>query len=364
MKTALQSLHTSGSSMHRTVCLVREGISWWLNQLGQLCPPTVKHWLKPKQICCYLFVEADQYQFSTVPTGSPAEHIDLKQHVLPLSIRKRIRRMRRLVLVIPDEQVLRIPLKLPLAARDHLQRVLNGQMAIHTPFQADQVLFDYQIQHIDQDNEMLELEMQVVPKQWLQEHQQRLQNWSLSLTHLRPASMVASDDCNLLTESHILTRKPPLKRIAHALLTVNVLILALIIALPLWHKNRLIDRMEASKLLLKQEAEEVLLIRRQVERLQAFQEQLSSVSLEKRHTLSIVDELTRRLPDSAWVNRLELNDGKLQLQGEATNASSLISQLDGSILFSQVSFLAPVTRNPRSDKERYVINAELVKETE
>lgn len=362
MKIASQPLQQLDGRFRRAARALSNGWHWWTDQLHQLCPPVLQRWLRPRQICCYLFLDDSQYRLSATHTGVPSERIDFTQEKLPPNIRRRIRRMRELVLVIPDDQVLRVPLKLPLAARDHLQRVLNYQMSVHTPFQVDQVLFDYQILKTDHDTETLELEMQVVPRERLADHQQRLQHWSLNLTHLRPASMITHRHCNLLGEQDVQTRQRPIKRLSHALLAINAMLLALAVALPLWHKDRLIDGMQDAKQALKHDAEEVLKIRRQVEQLQRFQQQLTTVSQEQRHMLNILDELTRRLPDDAWVNRLELNDGTLQLQGEATNASSLISQIDGSNLFNEVSFLAPVTRNPRSNKERYVINAELIGE--
>lgn len=364
MKIASQPRQQLDGHLRRAARALSNGWHWWTDQLHPLCPPVLQRWLKPRQICCYLLIDDDQYRLSATHSGVPSERINFTQEKLPSGIRRRIRQMRELVLVVPDNQVLHVPLKLPLAARDHLQRVLNYQMSVHTPFQVDQVVFDYQILKTDHDHETLELEMQVVPRQWLEEHQQRLQNWSLNLTHLRPASMITHRHCNLLSAQDIKPHQRPIKRLSHVLLALNVIFLALAVALPLWHKDRLIDGMIDTKQALKEDAEEVLKIRRQVEQLQRFQQQITTISQEQRHMLSILDELTRRLPDDAWVNRLELNAGTLQLQGEAANASSLISQLDGSSLFSEVSFLAPVTRNPRSNKERYVINAELVGEAQ
>ena len=52
------------------------------------------------------------------------------------------RRAGQVVLVLPDDQVLRRTVELPLAARENLREVVSFELDRYTPFAAEDVMFD------------------------------------------------------------------------------------------------------------------------------------------------------------------------------------------------------------------------------
>ncbi len=81
--------------------------------------------------------------------------------------------------------------------------------------------------------------------------------------------------------------------------------------------------------------------------------------------VAVLDELTRLLPDTAWVWNLKYNGKEIELSGFADSASDLIPLLDRSPLFEKVEFLAPVTKeiqmrgDGNKEKERFKIKAKI-----
>ena len=54
-----------------------------------------------------------------------------------------------------------------------------------------------------------------------------------------------------------------------------------------------------------------------------------------------------------------MNQDEVKIRGESSAASALISIIEASPLFSETSFGAPVTQNPKTQAERFVVTTRL-----
>lgn len=73
------------------------------------------------------------------------------------------------------------------------------------------------------------------------------------------------------------------------------------------------------------------------------------------------EELTRTLPDTAWITDFNLNGDSLSFSGFANSAAGLIPVLAGSLLFADPSFTSPVVRIPGQSGERFAIKLNVVR---
>jgi len=92
-------------------------------------------------------------------------------------------------------------------------------------------------------------------------------------------------------------------------------------------------------------------------------EQISQHRLRKISTLTVLsvwDELTRRLPDTAWIVNFRIERQQLYINGFAQSASELISVLEESKYFANVTFTSPVIADLQRRQERFQIRANLV----
>lgn len=74
----------------------------------------------------------------------------------------------------------------------------------------------------------------------------------------------------------------------------------------------------------------------------------------------ILDELTRSLPDSAYLTQLNIENTSLRITGLATDAPSLIAALQKSHHFSDVHFFSPTIESENSTLYRFSIAARVV----
>ena len=80
--------------------------------------------------------------------------------------------------------------------------------------------------------------------------------------------------------------------------------------------------------------------------------------------VTVLDELTRVLPDDSWLEQLTLRSAEVQLRGYSANASAVIALLEGSDVFENVEFRAPVTRLKTPPVERFNISAQISRVSE
>jgi general secretion pathway protein L len=76
--------------------------------------------------------------------------------------------------------------------------------------------------------------------------------------------------------------------------------------------------------------------------------------------LALLADLTRRLPDSAWLERLSIDaDGQVGMQGQSRQAARLLDALKGSPLITDASFQGSIQPDAVTGKERFYLVAQL-----
>jgi hypothetical protein len=64
----------------------------------------------------------------------------------------------------------------------------------------------------------------------------------------------------------------------------------------------------------------------------------------------VLAELTRLIPDEAYISQVQINEDEVRIDGFALSVAELVVALNRSSLFSKVEFLSPITVGP--DNER------------
>ena len=76
--------------------------------------------------------------------------------------------------------------------------------------------------------------------------------------------------------------------------------------------------------------------------------------------IEIIDELSRRLPDHTYLEKLAIENDKLLLIGLSSDASSLIGRLEGSKLWRAAALAGAVQPDPRTRRDRFTLTADLI----
>jgi general secretion pathway protein L len=78
--------------------------------------------------------------------------------------------------------------------------------------------------------------------------------------------------------------------------------------------------------------------------------------------LALLQEITLRLPDSAWLERFSVdNIGQVGMQGESLQAVKLLDMLKDARLITDASFQGSIQPDPATGKERFYLTAKLRK---
>ena len=75
--------------------------------------------------------------------------------------------------------------------------------------------------------------------------------------------------------------------------------------------------------------------------------------------LAMWEELTRLLPDEAWLQSLSLETGDMQIEGSAKSVEPLIPLLEGSPFFRDARFTSPIFKSPDNQSVRFSIRMTL-----
>jgi general secretion pathway protein L len=75
--------------------------------------------------------------------------------------------------------------------------------------------------------------------------------------------------------------------------------------------------------------------------------------------LALLEQLTRLLPDEAWLDSVEVRGGSVYVTGYAPAAATLVAQIETSPMFADAQFRSPVTPDRARGRERFDMSIRL-----
>lgn len=269
----------------------------------------------------------------------------------------------RLLVSLPPSQLLRQVVQLPAATEPRLGAVLGFELDRHTPFSTDTAGYGYRILRRDRAARRIDVELFVLPNTHRDRILAALKTAGLTPEWLLPEG--CEQELHLRRTLNLLpASERPRQQGRYRWPLIILSLLVLLLAALFYLQDRHLQALQSGLGPLQQQAEVARTVQTEADRLEQGWRFLYDRRLAQPSRLLLLDELTRQLPDHTWVNRLELDDGELQLQGESTHASDLIALLEASPLLQSVSFTSPVTINPRSGKERFSVRARVSQEVQ
>lgn len=269
----------------------------------------------------------------------------------------------RTVLCIPAERVLRRRLQLPAAAEENLSEVLAFEMDRQTPFKADQVYFDHQVAERHRDSRTISVDVIVIPRQRFDEELQRIGGSRLELDGVdvwRDESGGARSGVNLLPSEQRLRRR-------NLRLPLNLGLAALALLLLFVNLSEMVSNrataVEAMRIEVEEsgnEAREVAALRNTLSDSLEGANFLANKKRSEPVFMAVLDDVSRRLSDDTYLERLNYESGKLNLQGQSKEAANMISVLGASPYLANPNISGQITPDPRSGKDRFQITADVL----
>jgi general secretion pathway protein L len=275
---------------------------------------------------------------------------------------RRIRRRGPVTLRLSGELGLRKVITLPLAARDDLPQLLRFEMDRLTPFRADEVHFAQRIVATDIANRRITVELAVAPRSTVTQALKLAQDVGAAASRVeldmpqvdavQPLNLLPRDGADAAGE----------RRLLRALILLALVLAVTAVAIPLQRQRAqlaaLTDQVAATRV----EAEQSHALRAQLDQLSQTGAFLLAEKGRQPMATEVLADLTRLMPDQAYLGQLLLQGGEVQLHGWAATASDLISLLDQSPLFRAPQFRSPVTQEGGDGIERFHLSVELARD--
>jgi general secretion pathway protein L len=266
---------------------------------------------------------------------------------------------------IDAKRTLRRSISLPAAAEDNLRQVLAFEMDRQTPFKADQVYFDYIVAARSAAQRNLQIELTVVPRAQLDAELATLNASGATLDGVdcwRDTAGGARTGLNLLPAERRLKRKNLRLRLNLALAGAALVLLVTVMLLSLANRESALAAMQADVQKAGNDAKQVSQLRKT---LQDTLDGANFLSRKKRETPLMVDllsDLTTRLPDDTYLERLNVDEkNKIEMQGLSDDASKLIGLLQKSEILANPSIQGTIQPDPRTKKDRFNITLDFRK---
>jgi general secretion pathway protein L len=352
---------TAASLFSHSRLSARRFLSWWSSELSDLVAAATasgpRAWrimfLRCERGCDVYLRTGDRIEL--IGTSNPASDQPLAE------LRRRLGAHKitpaQIVLRLQPSEVVQARLSVPAAAGGMLEPILCNQIERLAPWPADKAVFAYEVA-ATADGGTLDVALAVAGRSVVEGLVTELDNFGLAPGVVDYGTDASGEPrMNLLGE-----RADENRRSGRQLLSsVGFLCLASLLAAAfgiagLVHQTReraaLEPRLEELRSRSAAELPNQARLRRQA--------WLAAEKLAQPSMAIMLEALSRALPDDAWLNRLEVEQGVVRMAGHAANAAKLVGQIQASGHFADVQFSAPTTLTEGESHESFTITARIV----
>jgi general secretion pathway protein L len=357
--------------LRRAAEVGRRVLRWWLDELLHLIPSRVRQVLSADPITVQILLHDNgtDVQQVRVKGLSKVEHVHLKELGDRRSalawVAKRRRRfgsLMRVDVALPASLCLIRHRKVPLAAVERIRDVLALEIERATPFAMEDVRQAWQaIGPAPFDDASVQV-MHVIAKR-------RLIDPLLAESHSMcvPISAVDVVDANgdrmgfnLLSRGEApLSLTGRLRWAIGIAATLLVLVAAATAVVALQRQDQALARLDVESNAARKEAQAV---RKRMQDADSLAERIGMLRLRRAESVRVIalwEEVTRLLPDTAWLTNLRVENDILWIDGYARSASELVAVIARSPMFSGVALSAPVVREEPRASERFQIRVKI-----
>jgi len=261
-------------------------------------------------------------------------------------------------LLLDAAQVLRPQLSVPAGAEPRLRDMMVHEVDRQTPFAPEQVSFEARVVARDAATGTLRVELVVLPLARLEALLAQLGPLAAGLAGI---DVIAPDGSalgvNLLPAAQRVQRadRDRWLHVALGAAVVAIVLASLLVTLDNREKahEAWTERVQAAQ----KQARATRELRNSLEGSVRAANFLAKQRAAQPTVLELIDDLTRRLPDDTWLEKVAVNNGQVVLIGQSARASALIALLQGSPLLHKPTLTGSVQADPRTGKERFTLTA-------
>ncbi|MGH8084214.1 MAG: PilN domain-containing protein [Lysobacter sp.] len=365
---------SSGGRLGRLGAQLRPGaggfLRWWGAALASWLPMRWRRVLGFDRGRLLLQLDGDELQLrlqqlgelrdlGRVPLPAPpaAGAVAATDPLAPL-LNARIADLPRWLLLAPAHG-LRRRIHLPAAAAERLRDVVGFEIDRQTPFTADAVAFDARVLGRREADGQIEAELVAVPRRVLDPQLAALGPLAATLAGVDVGDDAGPLGVNLLPSPQRRRYRDPWTPWNLALAAVALLAVAALLWQVLANRRAAADAFEQRIAAQADAARRAGAQRQQLINLIEGQAFLDRARAQRPTTVEVIDELTRRLPDGTYLEKLSIDDEELMLIGLSREAAALIGRLQDTELWTSPALAGALQPDPGSGRDRFTLVADL-----
>ena len=344
--------------------------AWWRDQLLACLPARWRDLLSERSESLLLDLHDEEIVVWRERGDAMSEYARIRRDSPPDEQSAQFQRLRtaigdpavRTVFCIPADRVLTRVLSLPSAAEDNLRQVLSFEMDRQTPFKADQIYFDSRVLGHDASGRNVQVELVLIPKGRLDQELNALPAGAADLDGVdswRSAPGAGRRHTNLLPPERRARRRDLRTPLNLGLAAAALILLVLNMNESLANRAAAVEAMRAEVSQANTAAKQVAALKKSLADSIAGANFLTDRKRNGPLTVALINDISQRLPQDTYLERLQIENKQVQLQGQAQEAAKLIALLGASPCLGNPGFQGQVQPDPRTGKERFQINADL-----
>lgn len=339
---------------------LRSFLTWWLAELSALVPraPLRALGLLPPVLTLECRGGTLAVSFRRGGRGARSESVAFGESG-PAPLRETVSRLLGGVapgnvfveLVIDRDRALERTVRVPRAAAREIAGVVSFEIERHTPYRADEVVYDWTLDPAAVDGQTLAVDLVMAPRQIVGQLVAAAAQAGLTPDAIRVATGATSRRDLPLAAAGV---APAPTGGAPRLLAVAALLLGLAATgAPFARQYQVTSGLETA---VEQAKTRAVTAARQGGDVARRRDALHAIIAAKQAAPAVTrifDRLSAILPDGTWLHHVSVVDGEVVVEGLTDRSTRLVKLLEASPLFEQVRYNAPVTRERGGRTERF-----------
>ncbi len=267
-------------------------------------------------------------------------------------------------LVVPKAWTILKTAEFPCVVKENLSDVITYELDRLTPLSPERAFYDFRI--LTEDENRIRVLIAAMKVETLQPYLDALADKGVTLERVGIAvpGLDPEGKGGIVEEMNLLEKgihRRPKTPLALTLLLVSLLIAAGLLRMvsPLEieeKKAAIIDREIAVR---KEAVRKVEAMKKELAGLEQEIAAINAFRTARPLTLDLLKEMTRVLPDNAWLSRVRFTESTVEIEGYAASATDTLPKLEASRYFKKVEFASPTTRDVRLNADRFIIKMEI-----
>lgn len=341
-------------------------MTWWSAELKPLIPAGVKRlFAVPREELLLTADENNWYLWQANEAGyrlldtleRDAEPEQAKARVLACKDQFK-EGITAAVFCMSADTVLHKVIRMPAAAEANLKQAVAFEIDRQTPFSEQDVYFDVAV--VGRELPFITVDLILAQRQQVDQWMEQMDNLGIRLhgVDINAAEAAAAMQpqprgINLLQPQQRMRKANKRVRLNWALAGLALLLLGLVMFESLYLRNETIAQLQAQRDAMRTEALQVNRLRQELDDALAAANFLAEKRASTPLTLKVLAEVTGRIPDDTWVQRMQVNGIELQLQGLSDGAQRLVEVLNDSAALTDTYFKGAISSDQRLNKERF-----------